>query len=424
MDKILKYSKFSKGIAIITVVLMLPILLLFVSMGIDFSYMYYVKNQLQVAADAAALAGAALITDPNDLIQTNARDRAIEFALKNKAAGVNVEVITDNSNTSSNTNDITVGNWNGTQYKPNTTPVNTIEVIPKRMSGLSGNRGPVHLFIGQVFNMSFMSAKASAIAAIKNLLTLLVLGDGDCSSCDVTMTGSAALEAPATIQVNGKICSSGSTSITATGAGAEVLVECTVEGPVTVSPTPQTGVPAMADPFSSLPAPSTAGMPTFPGGNYSNGAVLYPGIYTNGINMSGTGTITLNPGIYITRKGMKFSNNGIATGNGVMIYNESGQIAFSNGSYTDFTPPSSGTYSGISLFQARSNTQDVKFTGGSIGAGWHKGLMYIPDAELSLTGNANLLNASVITKFISMTGPSNIGGTASPGGGGKASLVK
>jgi len=163
----------SAGQTLIVVALILIVLCAFAGLAIDVSYMYVVKNELQVAADAAALAGAPLLGDPNEIIQSAARAEAIAFALKNKAEGVSVEVVTDNSNVLSNANDITVGFFNPTTrvYTPNTTPVNAIQVRPQRTGGLTGNRGPVSLFWGKVFGWPFMSANANAVATSLPLAT-------------------------------------------------------------------------------------------------------------------------------------------------------------------------------------------------------------------------------------------------------------
>ena len=46
--------------AIVWIALMLFVFLVFAATAVDISYMYYAKNQLQVAADASALAGVVL----------------------------------------------------------------------------------------------------------------------------------------------------------------------------------------------------------------------------------------------------------------------------------------------------------------------------------------------------------------------------
>jgi hypothetical protein len=48
---------------------------------------YLSKNQLQVAADAAAVAGVAYLDGSNDPVQEQARQAAWKFACKNRAVG-------------------------------------------------------------------------------------------------------------------------------------------------------------------------------------------------------------------------------------------------------------------------------------------------------------------------------------------------
>ena len=69
----------------------------------------------------------------------------------------------------------------------------------------------------------------------------------------------------------------------------------------------------------------------------------------------------LRPGIYVLRDGMKVTNGSI-TGSGVLIYNEIGNVKIT-GAALDVTPPTSGTYSGILFFQARSNTSQFEIVG-------------------------------------------------------------
>lgn len=173
MNRIIKYSKNKKGITIVWGALLLAVLLMFGGMAIDLAYMYYTKNQLQVAADSAALAGAANLYDKNgfptfDLAKNTAKD----FALKNSAAGSPVVLALDGTDSLSDSNDITVGNWDPTltpRYLAGTsrTPVNAIEVMARRTANSPG--GPVGVFIGRIFkiigvNWSLMNARASAIA--------------------------------------------------------------------------------------------------------------------------------------------------------------------------------------------------------------------------------------------------------------------
>lgn len=53
----MKYSKGKKGIMLVWGAFFLILLLMFLGLATDIAYMYVTKNQLQVAADASALAG-------------------------------------------------------------------------------------------------------------------------------------------------------------------------------------------------------------------------------------------------------------------------------------------------------------------------------------------------------------------------------
>lgn len=164
-----------KGITMVWLALfLLPLLLFFAGLAIDIAYMYNVKNQLQVAADAAALAGAALLSNESDTNQAAARTEAITFATKNFAAGELIQLADGGpgTNTLSNTNDITVGHWDfaSRTYTGGTTPINAIQVRPRRTGGSPA--GPVSVFFGQILryanigsNWSLMSADAEAIAS-------------------------------------------------------------------------------------------------------------------------------------------------------------------------------------------------------------------------------------------------------------------
>jgi len=159
-----KNLKNQKGMTIIFLALILLVLIFIAGMGIDLAYMKYVKNQTQVAADSAALAGAGKLVELGDLLQQPARDEAVMFSGLNKVAGQTMTVASDSSNTLSNGNDITLGHFDYTlrQYFPNSLPVNSIEVRTRRTD--SSPIGPVGVFLGKVGGWRQMSAASIAIA--------------------------------------------------------------------------------------------------------------------------------------------------------------------------------------------------------------------------------------------------------------------
>lgn len=171
--------KNNRGQILVLVAVSLVVLLGFAALAIDIGYFYHTKNQLQGAADAAALAGASeLQYGSTSQSQPLARQEAWKFACKNRAAGQNVYLVTSgtncdsppavsglNDNNSNPTGDIVLGNWNGFNFSSNsTTTVNAIQVT-SRLSGTSNNPNkPVGTFFGKIFGVSNVTVATSAIA--------------------------------------------------------------------------------------------------------------------------------------------------------------------------------------------------------------------------------------------------------------------
>jgi hypothetical protein len=212
---------------------LLPLLLFFAGLAIDIAYMYNVKNQLQVAADAAALAAvanlnAAIDNDPTAFTQLDARQAAWKLACKNAAGGDRVFLYTPGScnpdseptccdnppsgglNEASNSDpgghgDIVVGNWDQTNT-PRFTPatgstglaINAVKVVPKR-AGQFAAMPAVRVFFGQVLRLigidwSLMGAGAEAIAAsVTRANAPVALCYNTCDSSIVTVSESSPL---------------------------------------------------------------------------------------------------------------------------------------------------------------------------------------------------------------------------------------
>lgn len=161
----------NRGIAIIYVALILVAMLALVGLAVDIGYMYFVKTQLQNAADSASHAGASkllatggIISSLSDARITAAKADAVTYALNNKAAGQDIVILNDGTNVLSNTNDVTVGYWDGTTYTANITPVNALQARPRRTEDSPG--GKVATFFGKIIGISNMSVSASAVAAL------------------------------------------------------------------------------------------------------------------------------------------------------------------------------------------------------------------------------------------------------------------
>ena len=190
MEKNFFSIKGDRGQTLILLALAIIVLFGFAALAIDVGHLYHVKDQLQVAADAAALAGAAELDGTNGTAQADARTAAQKIAAKNFAdvADVAVAAFPPNSpgaaagqpvpvalKPAQADGDIVVGFWDGTTFTAGGTPVNAIKVLARRnedrdAGGTSTPWPKAENWFSKVFkllgvNFSFTAISATAIAA-------------------------------------------------------------------------------------------------------------------------------------------------------------------------------------------------------------------------------------------------------------------
>jgi hypothetical protein len=188
----------------------------------------------------------------------------------------------------------------------------------------------------------------------------------------------------------------------------------------------KTGKPPTPDPLASLPEPDPTTLTTrsLKQLNINSNKTLQPGRYIGGIGIAG-GTITMQPGIYYMDQGGFSVSNGTVNGSGVMIFNNpvpaSGQKVTMTGGNFDLTAPTSGTYQGVVIFQARAaGNVPIAITGP--GTSKMLGTVYAASSPVAVTGQGG---ATIGSQFISDTltvtgaGPFTVdwAGQPSPPGG-------
>ncbi|RAZ86966.1 pilus assembly protein [Mesorhizobium hawassense] len=136
---------------------------------------------------------------------------------------------------------------------------------------------------------------------------------------------------------------------------------------------------------------------------------LSPGTYCD---KTLSGKITLNPGTYIMRNvTIKPGGNGSLSGQGVTIFlMENSQIYINANEQVNLSPPTSGTYQGITIYQAHGNTQALTLNGGS--GSLVSGFIYAPDAVITYAGNSDMSGQGsclrLVGDTITMTGNSAV----------------
>jgi hypothetical protein len=136
-------------------------------------------------------------------------------------------------------------------------------------------------------------------------------------------------------------------------------------------------------------------LPVFPGQTISGVATLQPGIYTGLVELQGNAFVTMQPGTYIFRNGLRVWGNARLVGNGVTLYVEGGRIEVGGNGQMSLTAPTSGTYAGITIFYARTNSNPLQLSGNAVQN--IQGTVYLPQSLLQLQGNANFGQGMIVT---------------------------
>ncbi|MGA9392128.1 MAG: pilus assembly protein TadG-related protein [Candidatus Sulfotelmatobacter sp.] len=388
------------GQALIITIICLTVLLGFVGFAVDLGYMFYVKRQLQTAADSAALAGASILT-------SNTPTLSIITTVANHDAALN------GVTTGSNGFTVTV-TW---PYTPaslcaNCTSNNFVEVAVSQTQKTG---------FMSLFGTSPTTVAARAVAFAQNspgcMFTLNQNGAAP-NGGGIFLNGLA-------LFVNAPTCAiyiDSPNNTSALNVGSSFIASLTAKsiGIVgnpgynrgffsSITPTPVGGMVPVSDPLAYLNPPAlgaclagttnvvaTTGQ-TLQATSVTGHAYCGTGgnpaikVATTGVTF-GPGTYVLNGGGFVTG-GLSInavSANAAATGTGVTFYmyngasfsiSGPGSIFSANGiTLTAPSPPSA--YAGILFYQDRADAGTATL-GGYFGKLDLEGAIYIPDGTLS-----------------------------------------
>jgi hypothetical protein len=295
---------------------------------------------------------------------------------------------------------------------------------------------PLNLFFGPIYGVSKAPVQAYATAMIYNAsgAAVIALSDHDVG---VLLRGTPEIN----IANDGSIYAN-SVDIDALDlrgtpetevAEINVVGDATVRGSYDVNTdltydglpaTLNTGVDPIEDPYADLiepafylpvssSAPADGSALKISTGTYT----LQPGYYPGGIEITG-GIITLTSGIYQVNgtptKGGLSITGGITTAEQVMFHVAGGKVDIRGNTQFTLTPPTTGTYKGVSLFQSRSNNLQAEINGG--GGLNMQGVLYFPNNHLVVSGNGDTIGTQLIADTIEIggTGVINIPWNGSP----------
>jgi Putative Flp pilus-assembly TadE/G-like len=419
--------KEQSGQVLVLTALCMMVLLGMMGMALDVGMLFRAKRNVQIAADAAAVAAALDYKYNGSLTSavTQGRTASAENGITNGTGGAVVSINIP------------------PKYGPDAGTSGYIEAIVQ---------DPTSTLFMRMFGVSSVDVAGRA-----------VVGTGSGAGClwtlarsglDVSLTGSGALATTNCDIYDDSSASDalklvGSGSITAKSIG--IVGNYSETGSGTISPKPTTGIAPAADPLASLPVPTItsgscsssctqsftgssnntlqpgtytsisntgSGKLTLAAGNYvitgsltntgSGALVLGAGNYSIGGNLTstGSGATTLGSGFYTIGGNLKLTGSGPLTADGVTFYTQ-GTTTVTGSSSLSLTAPTSGTYSGILFFQSRSDTSALSITGSS--GSTIQGILYAPAAALTLTGSGTMtVSLDIIVDSLTETGSGSV----------------
>lgn len=365
-------------------VLILPLLIAFMGLVIDIGNAYAHQRMAQNAADAAAAAGGmVLYSQGATAAEASARYYAGLHGYRDKAVEVTWPTQCIRVQVTENVAPIFVSLvWQGTF------PVQAVAQGCYRTSGVSASVLVLDPHACEALDLSG--------GALMRVRKGNVHVNSDCTVA-MRLSGGARLE----------------TETPTTYVGGYRL-----SGGAYVIPKPVTG-PVQADPLAGLPTPEGCyrclGTKELSIGSDTK-TTLGPGCYDGGISIGGAARVLFKPGVYcIGGDGLKVGAGGWAGGSGVTFFLMRDSITLDGAARFIFTPPTSGPYAGITVFQARDNDETMRITGGASLEG-SEGIIYLPAGTLDVSGGAGIHTNLVVRRLeVSGGGAIDVAGYTGPG---------
>ena len=444
----MKFLRDERGQVLALTAVTMTLVLGFLALATDVGLLYRAKRNVQIAADAAAVAGALDYKFNSSVSSCQAAGYAAATANGVTASSEGAPATGDG---------VTTG------------PTVTVN-CPPTSGPNAGSPGYAEAIVSQpnqtifmgLFNQNFVAVAARAVAGSgTNTGCVWALGR---SGIDIPISGSGSINVPGCEIYDDSSASdaldlTGSGSISAKGIGIVGSYKDSGSGSINIcnpgctSHAPTTGIAPVASPITLTPPtiptssstcsgsgcvytcggssncvvpPGTytsitnsgSGTMTLTAGNYvvtgsitnsgSGGTTLGAGNYiingclcdtgsgnlTTGagnytmgtFTSSGSSSLTIGSGLYITTGNLSLKGSGALTGTSDTFYTEGSTTVSGSGSM-NLTAPTSGTYNGIVFFESTTNSNPISITGS--GGMNLDGIVYAPDAPMTFSGSGS-----------------------------------
>ena len=178
-----------RGIMIMLIAFLLPVFVIIASFAINIAWVQLVRTELRTATDAAARAGAKILSLEQDV--DAAREAAIEAASRNLVAGQPLQLGPGDIQFGSSAQNGSSGRF---VFSPGGEPTNSLRVVGQRTAGSAS--GPVDLFMSGVIGLDHFEPSHEAQSAMLDRDISLV----------IDRSGSMGLSVNTTSNGNGQNC--------------------------------------------------------------------------------------------------------------------------------------------------------------------------------------------------------------------------
>ena len=363
------------GNVALTFALLLPVLLGAAGAGVDFAHYTSVRAEIQEIADASALDGAReylTSRSAGNLAEDRAEHAALtQFLRSGELRSAQASATADDSAS-------TVKVAASFSYRPT-------------------------LFVALFKTPLTVAVEATAQAS--GGANICVIGLGKTGGDIVALTGNAKL--------SGNDCAVYSNStdtkgLSAKGSGViESAFTCTAGGYdgdyLNFTPLPLTDCPERNDPLAERLEPRIGPCEHTAPSYQDYVGRLSPGVYCDGVVISGNSIVTLDPGVYIFKDGaleVKGASKIEGDGVGLFFTGFDAGIKFEDKSSISLAAPENGDMAGILIWQSRAAFGIRDFEVYSNFVDRLVGTIYLPDADFTASATSDIAEDSAYTAII------------------------
>ncbi|MDH3663535.1 MAG: pilus assembly protein TadG-related protein [Alphaproteobacteria bacterium] len=368
------------------------------ALTVDIGRAHAVRSDLLGAAEAAAIAAAVMLPDRREA--RKAAERAVRMNLPDHE-----NLLRDD--------DLEFGYWDAASQSivVDEDAASAVRVTVRRAE--SRGNGLETLFAG-VFGEDLLDVEGSAAAGKRGVACLIAL---DPDGKGLKLNGQADLELTACgaqINADGKhaLFVSGKSSLISDSIC--VSGSASIKGGADVSPQPSEYCPPHADPMADMVMPEV-GPCTDTGVEYKNhvGTLTAGRVFCEGLKISGSSRITLQPGLYVIDNGkFELRDDAILQGEGVtiMLRGEKSELDFKNRAALDLAAPTEGPLKGLLIFQAEGADKENKWN--SDAPSQLTGVVYLPEGRFTSFISSNITGSEacfvLIVKELKLNGKADM----------------